>query len=119
MTHGDRKTEKNGLCSGAITFSSFFFIAMRYSVSHTCFLTRLTTILVKCLNGREFRNSERICVRAWVGGKHVWVRGPSLPAKKSAFAFLQKIFGLNLRPASKTLRHGASSLPRGSPPAPQ
>jgi len=35
---------------------------------------------------------------------------PSLPAKKSAFAFLQKIFGLNLHSESKTLRHGASSL---------
>ena len=33
--------------------------------------------------------------------KHAWILGPSLPAKKSAFAFLQKIFGLNLYPASK------------------
>ena len=33
--------------------------------------------------------------------KHAWILCPSLPAKKSAFAFLQKIFGLNLHSASK------------------
>src|SRR3989344_2878229 len=33
--------------------------------------------------------------------KHAWVRGLSLPVKKYAIAFLQKIFGLNLHSASK------------------
>src|SRR3989344_6924773 len=51
--------------------------------------------------------------------KHAWILCPSLPAKKSAFAFLQKIFGLNLHSASKIFRHGASSLRGASRRAPK
>src|SRR3989344_7477862 len=62
------------------------------------------------------RYFQRRGSRARMGGwaKHAWILCPSLPAKKFAFAFLQKIFGLNLHPASKIFRHGAFSL-RGAP----
>src|SRR3989344_8393809 len=58
------------------------------------------------------KKRRELQLRARMGGwaKHARVLGPSLPAKKTAFAFLQKIFGSNLHSASKSLRHGASSL---------
>ena len=50
--------------------------------------------------------------RARMGGwaKHALDWGLSLPAKKSAFAFLQKIFGSYFAFRILNLRHGASSL---------
>ena len=59
-----------------------------------------------------------MCAHGWVGQARMG-SVPSLPAKKFAFAFLQKIFGLNLHIASKSLRHGASSLRGASRRAPK
>ena len=51
--------------------------------------------------------------------KHALVGDPSLPAKKSASAFLQKIFGSYFVSRILNFRHGASSLRGASRRAPK